>query len=184
MPLRCCVTKCAGENSVSGYRSVAQGATPHAEHDSARLGMNMVDGMLVAQAPDCMEDETLRAFRSGLLAKVHACAPRGVAIDVSRVRLLDSSSYALLADAGRMVALLGARVVFVGFQPGVVAALMDLDVDADDLVTAMGMEDALELLRPAAPVPAGESEEGEPPQQDGVQGLMEPSSAEPESAAP
>lgn len=121
----------------------------------------MVDGILVAQAPDGIEDEPLRAFQSGLLARVHASAPRGVAIDVSRVRMLDSASYALLADAGRMAAMLGARVVFVGFQPGVVSALMDLDVDTDALVTAVHLEAGLELLRPAAPPPASEESDGE-----------------------
>jgi len=112
------------------------------------LGMNVLDGVLVAQAPDSIEDAALRQFQSGLLSRVHATSPRGVIIDVSRVRLLDSASYALLADAGRMTAMLGARVVFVGFQPGVVATLMDLDVDTQALVTALSLEDGMELLRP------------------------------------
>ena len=119
------------------------------EQAFASHGMHVIDGVLVAQAPDSIEDASLRQFQSGLLSRVHATSPRGVILDVSRVRLLDSTSYTLLADAGRMAAMLGARVIFVGFQPGVVSALMDLDVDVGALITARTLEDGMELLRPA-----------------------------------
>ncbi len=120
-------------------------------HDQALagLGMHVLDGVLVAQAPDSIEDAALRQFQGGLLRQVHATSARAVIIDVSRVRLLDSISYALLADAGRMANMLGARVVFVGFQPGVVSTLMDLNVDTEALTTALGLDEGLELLRPA-----------------------------------
>ena len=106
------------------------------EQALASQGMHVMDGVLVAQVPDGIEDEALRRFQSGLLSRVHASSPRGVVIDMSRVRLLDSDSYAIIAGAGRMCAMLGARVVFAGFQPGVVSALMDLDADISGLVTA------------------------------------------------
>ena len=102
-------------------------------------GMHVMDGVLVAQVPDGIEDEALARFKTGLLERVHAVAPRGVVIDVSRVRLLDSASFAILAGSARMAAMLGARVVFAGFQPGVVSALMDLDVDASGLIAVLGL---------------------------------------------
>lgn len=128
--------------------------------------MHVVDGFLVAQAPGVIEDEALLRFRSDLLARVHATAPKGVIVDVSRLDLLDSSSFELLSGAGRMAAMLGARVVFVGFQPGVVSTLMDLDVDTDGLVTALGLEEGMEvlraLLRPAALEPEAEASPEQP----------------------
>ena len=79
--------------------------------------------------------------------------------------MLDSATYAMLANTARMLGLLGARVVFVGSQPGVVSTLIDLDVDTSGLVTATCLEDALELLsqptqREAEPEEA--EEPGEP----------------------
>lgn len=168
--------------------SAAKPTRPHAaraaDHDALRHGMNTFDGVLVAHAPDGLEDEPLRAFQAGLLTRVHAGSPRGVVIDVSRVRLLDSSSFALLADAGRMAAMLGARVVFAGFQPGVVSALMNLDVDTESLVTAMTVEHGLELLRPAEPESGGNDPEGEDP--DGAEpgGNTAQSQSGPETTAP
>ena len=139
-----------------------------ADKAMASQGMNALDGILVAQAPDSIEDTAFRQFRSGLMSRVHATSPRGVIIDVSRVRLLDSTSYALLADGGRMAAMLGARVVFVGFQPGVVSTLMDLDVDTSALVTALSLEHAMELLRPALRNKAdGEADEADSEMEDG-----------------
>jgi len=130
-------------------------------------GMHVMDGVLVAQVPDGIEDQALARFKTGLLGRVHQASPRGVVIDVSRVRLLDSASFGILADSARMAAMLGARVVFAGFQPGVVSALMDLDVDASGLTAVLGLEEAMELLGSKAAPGADEAEE---PGEDGEDG--------------
>ena len=59
-----------------------------------------------------------------------------------------------------MLSLLGARVVFSGFQPGVVAALIELEADFDCFTTALGLADAMELLASTAnePQPAPDEE--------------------------
>jgi rsbT antagonist protein RsbS len=132
------------------------------EQALAGQGMHVVDGVLVAQVPDGIEDEAMHRFKAGLLARVHATAPRGVVIDMSRVRLLDSASFEIVAAAGRMAAMLGPRVVYAGFQPGVVSALMDLDVDTSGLVTVLGLSEALELLHSARPRATGEGREDDP----------------------
>ena len=111
-------------------------------------GMHAVDGVLIAPAPGDFADEAFLAFKKGILAAVHASSLRGVIIDVSRVELLDTSLFAVLADTARMAGLLGARIVFVGFQPGVVSALIDMDVPCDHIHSAPTLEDGLQLLRP------------------------------------
>jgi len=76
--------------------------------------------------------------------------------------MLDSATYAMLANTARMLGLLGARVVFVGSQPGVVSTLIDLDVDTSGLVTATCLEDALELLSQPSRRDAEPEEPAEP----------------------
>lgn len=71
---------------------------------------------------------------------------RQVVIDVSPVLFLDSDTFELLSSTAKMLSLLGARVVFSGFQPGVVAALIELEADFDCFTSALGLEDAMELL--------------------------------------
>jgi hypothetical protein len=46
----------------------------------------------------------------------------------------------------KMVALLGARAIFVGFQAGVAAALIDLEVDIKDISSVVTMTDGLAAL--------------------------------------
>ena len=88
-----------------------------------------------------------------LLNKVHCDAMRQVVIDVSPVLFLDSGTFDLLASTAKMLNLLGAKVVFAGFQPGVVAALIELEADFDCFTTALGLADAMELLASAASPP-------------------------------
>ena len=46
----------------------------------------------------------------------------------------------------KMVSLLGARAIFVGFQAGVAAALIDLEVNLEDIRTVVTMADGLAEL--------------------------------------
>ncbi len=127
---------------------------------SAGPGMHVVDGVLMVQVPDDCDDEVYRALHRSILDTVHAYSVRGVLIDVSALRMLDSVGFGLLAATARSATLLGARTAFAGFPPGVVSALVDLDVAFDDILAVREMADGLALLRPAAPAP--EDEAGEP----------------------
>lgn len=118
--------------------------------DRAGKGMHVVDGVLIVPAPADFSDLAFLELKRGVLASVHAWAVRGVVMDMSRLELLDTILFDVLADTARTVGLLGARTVFVGFQPGVVSALIDMDAPCDDIVSARTLEDGLELLRRSA----------------------------------
>ena len=109
-------------------------------------GLHVVDTTLIATAPDGFDDRAFLQFKKALLAKVHCDGMRQVVIDVSPVLFLDSDTFELLSSTAKMLSLLGARVVFSGFQPGVVAALIELEADFDCFTSALGLEDAMELL--------------------------------------
>ena len=68
-----------------------------------------------------------------------------------------------------MLNLLGAKVVFAGFQPGVVAALIELETDFDCFTTALGLADAMELLASTAREPAPDLEESLLPEEEGTE---------------
>ena len=109
-------------------------------------GLHVVDATLIATAPDGFDDRAFLQFKKALLAKVHCDGMRQVVIDVSPVLFLDSDTFELLSSTAKMLSLLGAQVVFSGFQPGVVAALIELEADFECFTTALGLEDAIELL--------------------------------------
>jgi len=61
--------------------------------------------------------------------------------------MLDSSAFNFLADTAKMASLLGATTIFVGLQPGVVSALVDLEVEMADVRAVLTMEDGFEQLQ-------------------------------------
>ena len=134
-------------------------------------GLHVVNDTLIATAPDGFDDSVFLQFKKALLDRVHRDGMRQVVVDVSPVLFLDSGTFELLSSTAKMLSLLGARVVFSGFQPGVVAALIELEVDFDCFTTALGLADAMELLTSTAnepePAPDEETEEAsaqaEPP---------------------
>ena len=113
---------------------------------SGSSGMHVVNECLIVPVQSDFDDATLEAMRGEVARQVSRQAVRGVLMDVSAVRVMDSFVFEGLVETVRMVALQGAEAVFVGFQPGVVSALMDLDVATDGLHTAVTMEDGLERL--------------------------------------
>ena len=67
-------------------------------------------------------------------------------INVSGVALLSSHGFSVLKHAARAVGMMGRPAVFVGFQAGVVSALVDLDVDTGGILAVGTMEEAFALL--------------------------------------
>lgn len=119
--------------------------------DFSVLGMNMVDNFLVVPVNVELDDDYVMQLRKGILEKVKATSTRGVLIDVSVVRILDAFTFSILADTARMVTMLGAEAVLVGFQAGVASALVDLEIDIGDIRTAVTMDDGFDLIRNQAP---------------------------------
>jgi rsbT antagonist protein RsbS len=72
---------------------------------------------------------------------------------MSAVRILDVSTFSLLAGLARMVSLMGVTAIFVGFQPGIASSLIDLQVDCSRLITVICLQDAFDLLQDFAPKP-------------------------------
>lgn len=119
--------------------------------------MHVIDGCLIAPVPVDLDEATLIRFKQQLLSAAHARAIRKVVIDVSARLILDAAEFALFERAARMLKMLGAQTVFTGFQPGVVSALMDLNVDTDGIVSAASVQDGLALLRTRVETPPGDN---------------------------
>jgi len=127
-------------------------------------GMHAVGDCLIVPLPDGLTDAVLDLVRERVVRLVHSGGSRAVILDVSAVRLLDSAACGRLVELARMIGLLGAKTVFVGFQPGVVSSLMDLDVDFSGIEGAVNLEDAFERLGFAAPVVLNDAAGAEPEQ--------------------
>ena len=117
-----------------------------AELISAGIDLHFIDDCLIVPVRSEIDDDYLSRLTRETLRKTSGTGIRGVLIDVSAVRVLEAFHFSLLADMPKMVSLLGARAVFVGFQAGVAAALIDLEVNLENLSTVVTMVDGLAEL--------------------------------------
>lgn len=110
-------------------------------------GMDVVNGCLIVPISGDMELENTRHLGRSILAQVNTKQIKGVIINVSAIRVMDSYGFTVLRNTARAIAMVGAMTVFVGFQPGVASSLIDLDLDMGDIHTAVTTQDAFELMK-------------------------------------
>ena len=109
---------------------------------------------LLRQSPGCLhvllvrnlDEEILRGFQDDLLERVKRSQVGGVIVDLSGVQIMDGHDFKALQRTISMAELLGAKTVISGMQPGVVASLVDLQVDLDDIVAAFNLDDAFRVM--------------------------------------
>jgi rsbT antagonist protein RsbS len=126
---------------------------------SSETAMNVVQNCLVVTLQGEIPDEKFIRIRNDILNRIYSVAPQGMILDLSQVRVLDRYSFNALADTSKMALLLGVQTVFAGLQPGVVSALVDLEVDVSGIRSALTLEDAFEQLSFRAQAYDAEGEE-------------------------
>jgi rsbT antagonist protein RsbS len=123
----------------------------------ARVTINLMGGCLVATLQFDLDRGAQERFRHDLLTQLDATRTRQVIFDCSGIEVLDGEDFAALRRTIDMAGWLGARTVIAGLRPGVVSALIDLDVDVEGLNTALTLDDAFRYFQTPA---AAEADEG------------------------
>ena len=93
-----------------------------------------------------MSDTDLVQLREDLAADVRRHRSTGVIVDVTMLDVMDSFAVRTLRGIAQMVKLLGAECVVVGIQPDVAFAMVQLGLTLEGTMTALDLEDGLELL--------------------------------------
>ena len=129
----------------------------------SRIAMYVIQGCLVVPIQVELYDELLLQIQEDILERVNKTGIKGVIIDVSGVAVIDSPLARAISDTARMTSLLGARTIIIGFRPGVVASLIDLNFDTEGITTAVSLEEGFRLLAPVTTPgeKTGEAEEVE-----------------------
>lgn len=133
--------------------------------ETPRVAMQVTRNVVVASIQIDLDDDVLARFRRDLLARVHETRSRAVILDVSGVATLDSTEFAALRRTIDMIRIMGSETLLVGLQPGVVSALIEMNVDVDGLKTAIDLDAAFDLLEPVNEAqldPQSDSESGDP----------------------
>jgi rsbT antagonist protein RsbS len=105
--------------------------------------------ILVASLHAEPSDAELIQFEDDLTERVGSVHARGVVIDVTALSVLDSFATRTLREIASSVRLRGAEAVIVGIQPEVAFAMVQLGLSLEDTLTALDLEQGLEMLTEA-----------------------------------
>lgn len=108
-----------------------------------RIGRNMI-----VTLSDNMTDERIHEISDVIIKQAHKSGVSGVVLNFGMVSMVDSHIYKTFEATSRAVTLFGAKVVWVGLNPGVVCSMIDLGIEPDEKVmrTAMTLERGLAEL--------------------------------------
>ena len=128
----------------------------------ARIPLQISNQCLVASIQVDLTDAVLEQFRDDLLRELQARQAHGVILDLSGIEVMDLSDFENIRSTISMAGLMGAQAVVCGLRPGVVASLILLGAETDDLNAVRDLDMAFELLgKRAAQRVEGTGDEGD-----------------------
>ena len=117
----------------------------------------MSNNCLVASIQIDLTTDVLEQFRKDLLSQLQAQHAQGIIFDLSGIEVMDLSDFENIRSTISMAKVMGVPTIVCGMRPGVVASIVLLGADTDEIRAARDLDMAFELLD----VPrAGEKEPG------------------------
>ena len=111
-----------------------------------RIPLQLSQSSIVASIQVDLSDELLRLFREDLLNLLQTSEADGIILDFSGVEIIDAEDWEAIRGTMTMANLMGARSIVAGLRPGVVSALVELEVDVEDIDAALNLDEALKLM--------------------------------------
>ena len=111
-----------------------------------RVPLQVSRQCVIASVQVDLTPEVTETLETDVLELIQESRSTGLIIDLSGVELLEPEEFAALRRVMTMARLMGAHPVISGFRPGVVSALMDLDVDVVGIEATRSTDDAIELI--------------------------------------
>ncbi len=101
---------------------------------------------IIVSLQDDLTDKRAIQLQDDLLQKIYSTKTRGVLIDISVLDIVDSFLGRILSDTANMIRLLGAELVIVGMRPSVAITLVELNLQIDNVATALDIDQGIEKL--------------------------------------
>jgi rsbT antagonist protein RsbS len=106
----------------------------------------MSNNCLVASIQIDLTADVLEQFREDLLTQLQAQHARGIILDLSGIEVMDLSDFENIRSTISMAKVMGVSSVVCGMRPGVVASVVLLGADTDEIRAARDLDMAFELL--------------------------------------
>ena len=135
--------------------------TSVSDSKSDSIVMYETQGCLVVPIQEELSKYSAHHIQTKVLERIPASSLEGVIIDLTGVAVIDSILWDVFSKTIQMIKMLGYPTVITGLNPGVVASIIYLNVDIDNVTTALQLEDALSLLTKASDLEVTEASSAE-----------------------
>ena len=108
-----------------------------------------LQNLLLVTVPSDPDDETISALQEQVLQAMAQHEAKGLVLDISRVKTLDSFFARTVAETVQMVALMGGRTVLAGMRANVAVTATQLGLTVGNALSALDVDRALDLLNAA-----------------------------------
>ena len=109
-----------------------------------------IEDFLVVSLQTELSDREIVELREEILDRIKKTGARGLIVDITSLKLIDSFMAKSLSSIADTATLLGAKTVVVGMQPAVALTLVELGLRIKwKIHTALNLERGINLLRKA-----------------------------------
>ncbi len=109
-----------------------------------------IEDFLIVSFQTELSDDEIDRLREDILDKIKETNARGLIIDITALKIVDSFMARSLSSIATTATLLGAKTVVVGMQPAVALTLVELGLRIKwNIQTALNLERGINLLREA-----------------------------------
>ncbi len=112
-----------------------------------RIPILRVRGIIIVSLQIDLSDSLVYQFQEDLLSSIEANPAKGVVIDVSSVRILDTFTSRALAQTAQMAMLMNTPTVISGMSPSIVLTLIEMGfAGTNGFRTTLDLDSAIALL--------------------------------------
>jgi rsbT antagonist protein RsbS len=109
-----------------------------------------IEDFLIVSFQTELSDDEIDKLREEILDRIKATNAKGLIIDITALKIIDSFMARSLSSIATTATLLGAKTVVVGMQPAVALTLVELGLRIKwNIQTALNLERGINLLREA-----------------------------------
>lgn len=113
------------------------------DQKSASIVLNLIQSALLATVQVPLQPKVLERFQTDLLDFIDLHTVQHILLDFSGLDLMDKHEFIAMLKILDMASLMGAKAILVGLKAGVVASLVQENLDLGQLKTALDIDEAL-----------------------------------------
>lgn len=115
-------------------------------YNNLNTSTTIVNDCLIITLPNDIIDKEIEMGFNRILTIIERTSVKGAILNLSMISSLDTSFFKVLEKISKTIALMGPRVVWVGLRPGVVSALIDLNIDVSKIKSAFDLRQGINMI--------------------------------------